>query len=96
MLWGKSPSRQGLSDARDFDEDIISKSKDDGVLAPVAYIAVELRNLTTLHLFFKLAENAGLEVTDVTEAFMPIRILPEIYDRDRSQTRLYKVVSTRI
>ncbi|CAM6083604.1 unnamed protein product [Calypogeia fissa] len=92
MLQEKSP-RQGLSAGSDSDEGKVSKSEDDEVLAPVAYLASALRNLTTLHLFFNLADSAGLEVTDVTEPFMPLRILPEIYDWDRSQIRFYKVVS---
>lgn len=94
LLKKRSISRRSSSDGPDANGDFItSKSENDGDLAPVAYVSSALRNLTTLHLFFSLADAAGLEVIDVTEALMPLRILPKVYDFDMSQIRLYKVLS---
>lgn len=58
---------------------------------PVAYIASVIRNIDTFNCFLKLAEAANLVITDITEALVPLNLLPYMQSYNRSSLRLFTV-----
>ncbi|KAG5244873.1 branched-chain-amino-acid aminotransferase protein [Salix suchowensis] len=52
---------------------------------PVAYIASVIRNIDTFNCFLKLAEAANLVITDITEALVPLNLLPYMQSYNRSK-----------
>ncbi|KAJ6682951.1 S-ADENOSYL-L-METHIONINE-DEPENDENT METHYLTRANSFERASE SUPERFAMILY PROTEIN [Salix koriyanagi] len=58
---------------------------------PVAYIASAIRNIDTFNCFLKLAEAANLVITDITEALVPLNLLPYMQSYNRSSLRLFTV-----
>lgn len=58
---------------------------------PVAYIASVIRNIDTFNCFLKLAEEANLVIADITEALVPLNLLPYMQSYNRSSIRLFTV-----
>ncbi|KAL6324218.1 hypothetical protein AAG906_006490 [Vitis piasezkii] len=56
---------------------------------PVAYIASVIRNIETFNYFLALAEEANLDVKDLTEQCKPFDLLPYMQSYDRSSVRLF-------
>ncbi|XP_077240639.1 S-adenosyl-L-methionine-dependent methyltransferases superfamily protein [Tasmannia lanceolata] len=58
---------------------------------PVAYIATVIRNVETFNYFLRLADEAHLNVVDITETRKPLNLLPYMLSYDRSSIHLYTV-----
>ncbi|XP_057503568.1 protein-lysine N-methyltransferase EFM3 [Actinidia eriantha] len=56
---------------------------------PVAFIASVIRNVDTFNCFLALADEANLNVEDVTEKFMPFSLLPYLHSYARLSIRLF-------
>ncbi|KAJ6775339.1 S-ADENOSYL-L-METHIONINE-DEPENDENT METHYLTRANSFERASE SUPERFAMILY PROTEIN [Salix purpurea] len=56
---------------------------------PVAYIASVIRNIDTFNCFLKLAEAANLVITDITEALVPLNLLPYMHVDSPALTPCY-------
>ncbi|GFY94847.1 hypothetical protein Acr_10g0002320 [Actinidia rufa] len=56
---------------------------------PVAFFASVIRNVDTFNCFLALADEANLNVEDVTEKFMPFNLLPYLHSYARLSIRLF-------